>query len=56
MNTYICKTRGDSSPQGKPRIFLSFHEKDRGRIAELIEDIWYHSNCAFYYAEEGGTE
>ncbi len=44
------KTRGDSSPQGKQRVFFCCHSDDFARYFEGIsDDILKTQNCAIYY-------
>ena len=50
------KTRGESSPQGKPRVYFCCHPKDFGRFFESISnDILKEQNCAVWYAKEVDT-
>ena len=44
------KTRGESSPQGKPRVFFACHPEDHNLYFEdLSEWILSHQNCAIWY-------
>ena len=44
------KTRGDTSPQGKPRVFFSCHPADFGTyFEELSTEIIKIIDCAIYY-------
>ena len=47
------KTRGESSPQGKPRVYFCAHPKDHARFFEAISDeILARQNCAVWSAKE----
>ena len=47
------KTRGDSSPQGKPRVYFSCHPNDFKSCFEILtEEILETQNCAIYYDGE----
>ena len=49
----ICKTRQNTSPQGKPRVYYTGHPKDLGVYATTIfQDILEIENCAIYYDGE----
>ena len=48
-----CRTRGDSSPQGKARVYYAAHPADSPVYAgEIFQDILKVQNCAIYYDEE----
>lgn len=50
------KTRGMSTPQGKPRVYFSAHPKDYGRCFQKISDsILACTNCAVWYAQKQET-
>ena len=50
------KTRGASSPQGKPRVYFCCHPKDFERFFEGISnEILEQQNCAVWYAEDVNT-
>ena len=47
------RTRGESSPQGKPRIYFTGHPADLPICSEeIFADILEMQNCAIYYDEE----
>lgn len=47
------RTRGESSPQGKPRVYYTGHPADAERyLEEIAEDILRRQNCAIYYDAE----
>lgn len=47
------KTRGDSSPQGKARVYFSGHPMDLERYLEPIcRQLFQSQDCAVYYDEE----
>lgn len=53
MSVLGVKTRGDSSPQGKARVYFSCHPLDFELYFETIcEDVFSSQNCAIYYANE----
>ena len=53
----FVKTRGNSSPQGKPRIYLAAHPEDIDRYLSLLcEEIFQTQNCAIYYHHSGANE
>lgn len=47
------KTRSNSSPQGKPRVYFCCHPKDFEKCFESISDeILEKQNCAVWYTDE----
>lgn len=46
------KTYGDSSPQGKPRVYFTCHPKDLRFFDEICESIFKTQDCAIYYTED----
>lgn len=47
------KTRGGSSPQGKPRVWYTGHPAETGVFAgDIFADIFKTQNCAIYYDAE----
>ena len=52
MAQLLYKTRGQASPQGKPRVYFACHERDFAEyFQEITEQILKVSDCAvFYYA------
>ncbi len=53
MSKILVKTRGESSPQGKPRVYFSAHHDDYRAFFEPVSDeILKLQNCAIYYDEE----
>lgn len=47
------KTRGNSTPQGKPRVYFCCHPGDFNRCFESISDeILAKQNCAVWYTDE----
>lgn len=49
----IYRTRGNSSPQGKPRVYFTGHPEDLPVYAEeIFADILKTQNCAIYYDAE----
>ena len=57
MAEYLYKTRGNSSPQGKPKVFFTCHPNDFSRYFEKIcEDIFKSHDCAIYYTEDMSAE
>lgn len=52
MERLSVKTRGDSSPQGKSRVWFCAHPDDYETYLEPIaKEILEKQNCAFYYDE-----
>ncbi len=53
MATLKYKTRGNSSPQGKPRVYFCCHPEDFNKYFESISDeILAKQNCAFWYSDK----
>ena len=54
MSEFKHFTRGDSSPQGKPRVYFTAHPDDYAPYFETIrEEILSRQNCAVFYLEPG---
>ena len=54
MATLACKTRGNTSPQGKPRVYFCCHPADFSLYFETVSDeILALQNCAIFYPEGG---
>ena len=53
-NQYLkCKTLGEGSPNGKPRVFFTCHPADFERSFEKISaDIFAAQNCAIFYTPD----
>lgn len=52
MAQLLCKTRGNTTSQGKPRVYFTCHPEDWEQYFEPItEEILQSSNCAVYYYE-----
>ena len=50
MSTLAYKTRGQSSPQGKPRVFFCCHPEDfQPFFQEIAANILKMQNCAIWY-------
>lgn len=57
MSNIAVKTKGDSSPQGKSRVYFSCHPDDFDKCFEIIsKDIFDSQNCAVYYESDRDTE
>ena len=53
MSNLAVKTRGDSSPQGKPRVYFSCHPDDFEKYFALLSgEIFETQNCAIYYESD----
>ena len=53
---FVYTTRGNSSPQGKPRVcFLSLKEDHEKWFEELTGEVLELQNCAIWYEENGDT-
>lgn len=51
------KTRGMSTPQGKPRVYIASHPDDHGRFFEAVSDSILHCvNCAVWYTEGAAAD
>ncbi len=49
----IYRTRGNSTPQGKPRVYFTGHPSDLPAYREeIFSDILQIQNCAIYYDED----
>ena len=47
------KTRGNSLPHGKPRVFLVYHPDDFQTVTtQIIEDVLSRFDCAVYYIDD----
>ena len=50
---FLYKTRGNSSPKGKPRVYFTCHPDDFDRFFYKIRgDILKTHDCAIYYTED----
>ena len=50
----VCRTRGNSNPHGKARVFIAFSPEDGERYPEEIVAILHKfQNCAVYYLRTG---
>ncbi len=53
MAVFKVRTRGGSSPKGKPRVYFSCHFADFSRFFDKIcEDVFAQFDCAIYYTED----
>ncbi len=53
MAEYLYKTRGNSSPKDKPRVYFTCHPNDFERSFDKIcEDIFKTHDCAVYYTKD----
>ena len=56
MANLRCKTRGNSSPQGKPRVYFCCHSNDFNEYFESVSDeILTKQNCAIWYVDEAAV-
>ena len=52
MAEFKVRTKGNSDPQGKPRVYFCCHPEDFHRYFDKIcEDIFVSQDCAIYYTE-----
>ena len=52
MTAFLYKTRGNSSPERKPRVYFTCHPDDFSKHFEKIcEDIFCTHDCAVFYTE-----
>ena len=50
MAAFVCRTRGDSSPQNKPRVYFTCHPEDMEcSLDTILKDIFRTHDCAVYY-------
>ena len=53
MSKLAVKTKGNASPQGKPRVYFSCHPDDfKLHFETLCGDIFKTQDCAIYYESE----
>ncbi|MBR2987070.1 MAG: TIR domain-containing protein [Clostridia bacterium] len=45
----FCKTRNDSSPQGKPKVYFACHPDDFKYFDTISDEILTEVNCAVFY-------
>jgi len=54
---FLIKTRGNSSPKGKPKVYFTSHPGDLEKyLHKLCEDIFKTHDCAIYYTEDMTAE
>ena len=52
MATFLFKTKGNSTPERKPRVYFTCHPEDFDKYFEKIcEDIFQTHDCAIFYTE-----
>ena len=57
MANLKCKTRGNTNPQGKPRVYFCCHPEDFERYFEAVsEEILAKHNCAIWYMDNRSSE
>ena len=57
MTKLIYKTKGNSDPRGKPRLYFSCHPDDFDMTFETVcEDIFRTHDCTIYYKENMADE
>ncbi len=50
---FSCRTRGNSSPKDKPRVYFTCHQNDFERFFDKIrKDIFKTHDCAIYYTKD----
>ncbi len=53
MTKMRCKTKGNTSPQGKSRVYFTCHAEDFENVFDQIcSDIFKTHDCAIYYTED----
>lgn len=53
MEYLKIRTKGNASPQGKPRVYFTCHSKDYERyFDEICESIFKTHDCAIYYTAD----
>ena len=53
---FLYRVRGNFSPNGLPKVFLSFHPADVVITEQISKDILSIANCAIYYHTETLSE
>ena len=53
---FLYRVRGNFSPNGLPKVFLSFHPADVVITEQVSKDILSIANCAIYYHTETLSE
>ena len=57
MAKILCRTKGNGSPKGKPRVYFTSHPADfTGCFDKICEDIFKTHDCAVYYTEDMAEE
>ena len=57
MSKLVYKTRGNSSPQGKPRVYFCAHHDDYPKFFdEISEELLAEQNCAVWYLDDPAGE
>lgn len=56
MSALSYKTRGNSSPQGKAKVYLSYHPSDAALLDGIIAEILAEVNCAVFYRDAEITD
>ncbi|MBO5868835.1 MAG: hypothetical protein J6Q54_08010, partial [Oscillospiraceae bacterium] len=52
MINILCRTKGNASPKGKPRVYFTCHPQDFEKYFDRIcEDLFKTQDCAVYYTE-----
>lgn len=53
MAEMLCRTKGNSDPKGKPRVYFTCHPEDFELYFDRIcKDIFAAQDCAIYYTED----
>jgi len=53
MAKFLLKTKGDTNPKGKPKVYFTCHPEDFSRYFDKIcNDIFQTHDCAIYYTED----
>ena len=53
MANMLCRTKGNASPKGKPRVYFTCHPADFEKCFDKVcEDIFEAHDCAVYYTED----
>ena len=45
---FFCKVKGNFSPNGLQKIFISYHVKDIEAFNLIVQDLFSMVNCAIY--------
>ena len=56
MTAFSYKTRNDSQPQGKARVYFCALSEDYHLLDSVSQDILKHANCTVWYRNDEGSQ